>query len=427
MKVNVKNSEKCRKILEIEVPKETVANAFDNYFEEVKKTALIPGFRKGKAPRELVEQHFADKADDKVLTNLVNDTYRQAIEKEEIHPVTMPYISNVNFKKNDKLTFLAQVDIRPEFALKDYTAIKIKKQILAISEEEIDKIIAYLRERHAQFSAVEQRPAKIGDYIICDFSYSVDGKEIEKKNKAWLSIDEEMFVPGLSKELEGLAAGQKKEFSVVLPEKFHPAELAQKTALFNVMIHEIKEKKLPELNDEFAAIVGEKSLDAFKARIKEDLAKEKETQIKQDMRAQLIAHLLKSMPIDVPPALVEKREQSLRETFKQRAKQQGMNDEQIAAEEKNLEARFKEEAGNQVRIFFILEDIAKKENIVVEEHEMDARIGTIAQSYNQKKEDLLRYLHEKNLLENIHWDLWEEKIIDNLLGRAVVEEVLEQK
>ncbi|MDD5728058.1 MAG: trigger factor, partial [Victivallales bacterium] len=387
MKVNVKDSAKCQKILEIEIPKETVADAFNNYFEEVKKTAQLPGFRKGKAPRELVEQYFADKAHDKVLTNLVSDTYREAVAQEKIHPVAMPNISNVNFKKDEKMSFQVQVDVRPMYTLKEYAGIKIKKQVLAVDEVETNKILGYLRERYAQFLPIEQRPTKIGDWIVCDFSYSVEGKEIEQKNKAWLTIDSEMFIPGLSTELEGIAAGQKKEFSIVLPKKFQPAELAQKTAQFNITIHEIKEKKLPELNDEFAAMVGEKSLEELKTHIKEDLTKEKETQIKQDMRAQLIAHLVKSMPIDVPSSLLEKREQSLRETFRQRAQQQGMNEGQIAAEEKNLEVRFKEEAMNQVRIFFILEDIAKKENIVVEEHEMDARIGTIAQSYNQKKEE----------------------------------------
>jgi trigger factor len=422
VKVSVKDTAKCQKMLDIEVPIDTVTGAFDRYFDELKKTAQVPGFRKGKAPRELLEAHFADKAHDKVLTNLVTETYHLALEKEKIHPVALPNISNVNFKKDEKFTFQAQVDVRPKFALKEYTAVKIKKQASSIKDDEVEKILTYLQERYAQFLPVEQRPAAIGDYIMCDFSYAVEGKEIEKKTGAWFSIDQEMFMPGLSKELVGMAAAAKKEFSIVLPKKFHPQELAQKTADFSVTIHEIKEKKLPERNDDFAKMVSEKSLEDLMSHIKEDLTKEKEAQIKQDMRAQLLAHLVKVMPIDVPPSLVEKREHALRDSFKQRLKQQGVPDEQIAAEEKNIDARFKEEAVNQVRVYFILEDIARQENIDVDDHEMDARVETIARSYNQKKDDVMKYLREKNLLENIHWDVWEEKIIAFLLERASVED-----
>jgi trigger factor len=352
----------------------------------------------------------------------VTETYHLALEKEKIHPVALPNISNVNFKKDEKLTFQAQVDVRPKFALKEYTAVKIKKQASSIKDDEVEKILTYLQERYAQFLPVEQRPAAIGDYIMCDFSYAVEGKEIEKKTGTWFSIDQEMFMPGLSKELVGMAAAAKKEFSIVLPKKFHPQELAQKTADFSVTIHEIKEKKLPERNDDFAKMVSEESLEDLMSHIKEDLTKEKEAQIKQDMRAQLLAHLVKVMPIDVPPSLVEKREHALRDSFKQRLKQQGVPDEQIAAEEKNIDARFKEEAVNQVRVYFILEDIARQENIDVDDHEMDARVETIARSYNQKKDDVMKYLREKNLLENIHWDVWEEKIIAFLLERASVED-----
>jgi len=423
VKAKVKDTAKCQKMLDIEVPEEKVQEEFERYYNEIKKTAEIPGFRKGKAPKELIEKHFAEKANDRVLHILVNDAYHQIIEKEKIEPVTMPDISNITFKKGEKLTFQAKVDIRPSFTLKEYKNIKIKKEKLEIKEEEVTKVLEYLRERYAKFENAENRAVKINDYLICDYNYTVEGKQIEKKENSWLWVDKEMFMPGLSTKLEGIKTGENKKFSITLPKKFQPTELAGKNAEFEIQVREIKEKKLPELNDEFAKILGKDSLSELKIQINADLSKEKELQIKREMKMQLIDSLVKSMPIDVPHALVERRKKFLIESTRQRLKQQGLNDAQIGEEEKKMSDLFDKEALKQVRTFFILEDIARKENIKVEAKEIDERIGTIARSYNQKKEQVLKYLKDNNMLENIHWDIWEEKIIDFLLINAKIEEV----
>lgn len=423
VKVNVKNSAKCQKILEIEVSKAAIQEEFERYYNELRKTAQVPGFRKGKAPRQILEQRYANKANDRVLSNLVNDTYHQAVEKENIKPITIPHISDIDFKKDEKLTYQAKVDVYPNFNLKEYKNIKLKKQALVVKDEEVDKVLSFLQERYAQFLPIENRGTKIGDYVICDYSYSVNDKVLEKKEHVWLWVNKEMFIPGLSKELEGINLTEKKEFKIKLPEKFHPAEFAKQTALFSILVKEIKEKKLPTLNDEFAKMIGKNSLAELKTHLKEDLKKEKEAQIRQDIKSQLIDCLVKRMPIDVPPTLFEKRKQLLKNTTKQRLKQQGMTEEQIIKEEQNLGDFFDKEAVKQLRIYFIFENIAKKENIVVEKEEMDKRIELLAESYNQKKEALLKYLHEKNLLEDLHGELWEEKIVSFLIDTAKIEEV----
>ncbi len=424
MKVKVKESAKCQKTLEIEVPKEVIQEEFIQCYKEIRKTAQIPGFRKGKAPQEVLEQHFSDKANDKVLTNVLNDAYHEAIKKENIQPVSMPDISDVNFKKDEKLTFKAKIDIRPKITLKDYKGIKVKKEKIDIKEDDVNKVIGYLQDRYAQFLSVdEDRGVKIGDYIICDYSYEVEGKQIDKKEHAWLWVDAEMFLPGLSKKIEGIKAGENRKFDIKLPKKFHLAELAQKNARFDITVKEIKAKKLPELNDEFAKKVGKNSVEELKLQIKDDLTQEKEMQNKQAVKAQVISHLVKVMPIDVPQALVDKREQALKDSSVQRLKQQGVNDAQIEEELKKMKDLFKDEALKQVRSFFLIEDIARKENIEVTEGEMSERIEQMARMYNQKKEDMLKYLQKNKMLESIHWDVWEEKIIDFLVDNAVIEEV----
>ncbi|MBI4845523.1 MAG: trigger factor [Candidatus Omnitrophica bacterium] len=423
MKIRVKDTAKCQKVLEIEVPKQTITEEFDRFYNEIKKTAEVPGFRKGKAPRDLLEKHFANKAQDKVLANLLNDAYQKAVEKEKLQPAAMPEISEVNFKKDESLSFHAKIDIKPNFPLKEYKKIKLKKQKLMIKDEEIEKVLGFLQERYAQFNPAENRAVKISDYIICDYSYCVDGKEIEKKEHIWLFVNKEMFIPGLEKEICGLKPQEKKEFSLTLPKKFQPTELAQKEAKFSIFVKEIKEKKLQELNEEFAKTLGRDSLDELKKVIKDDLTKEKDAQIKLDIKSQIVNYLVKTMPIDVPPTLVERREKALRDSFRQKLTQQRMPEERIKDEEKNIDKTFKEEALKQVRVFFILDEISKKENIAVESHELDKRIELIAQSYNQKKDEVIKFLQEKDLLENIHWEIWEEKAIDFLTEQAEIEEV----
>ncbi|MFH1061421.1 MAG: trigger factor [Candidatus Omnitrophota bacterium] len=422
MKIKIKNSQTCQKTLEIEVPKETVNEEFERYYKSISSAAQVPGFRKGKAPRALLEEHFADKASDKVLTNLLNDTYHKAIEKENIKPVSMPEISEVKFKKDENLTYQAKIDIQPSFTLKEYKNIPVKKQTEEVKDEDVVKVLEYLSERYAQYLPIEDRQVKIGDYIICDYSYRVGDKELDKKEHAWLWISKEMFIPDLSKKIEGARINEEKTFEISLPKKFKPEEFAGKQADFKLLVKEIKEKKLPELNDEFAVMLKAESIDKLKAQIKEDLVQEKKMLSKQDLKAQIINHLEKIMPIDVPPTLVEKREKLLRDTAAQRMKQQGLNDDQIEKEQKKMGDMFSKEAMKQVRVFFVLENIALAEKIKVEQKEFDDRIGEIAASYNQKKEEVMKYLTEKNLLENIHWEVWEEKIIAYLLDNAKVSE-----
>ncbi|MFH1093043.1 MAG: trigger factor [Candidatus Omnitrophota bacterium] len=424
MKVKVKESAKCQKTLEIEVPKEIVQEEFVQCYKEIRKTVQIPGFRKGKAPQEVLEKHFSAKANDQVLTNVVNDAYHEAIKKENIQPVSMPDISDVNFTKDDKLTFKAKIDIRPKITLKDYKGIKVKKEKVNIKEADVDKVIGYLQDRYAQFLSVEEkRGVKIGDYIICDYSYEVEGKQIDKKEHSWLWVDKEMFLPDLSKKIEGIQAGENRKFDIKLPKKFYLAELADKNAKFDITVKEIKDKKLPEVNDDFAKKIGKNSLEEMKLQIKDDLVQEKEMQNKQAAKAQVISYLVKVMPIDVPEAMVEKREQALKEISSQRLKQQGLNDVQVEEELKKMNDMFKNEALKQVRSFFLLEDIAAKENIEVSEGEMTERIELMARMYNQKKEELLKYLQKNKMLESIHWDVWEEKIIGFLVENAAIEEV----
>jgi len=422
VKISVKDSAKCQKKLEIEVPKELIEKEFDKVYTELQKNAEVPGFRKGKAPRHMLEEHFGHKASERALSNLINEGYHKAIEQENIHPVQMPEISNVNFDENDKLTFEALVDIKPVFELKNYKGLKIKKASALVTDEDVDKTIELLRDRYAQYIPVETRGIKIGDYVICDFSYYTADKLIEEKKNSWLLITKEMFIPGLDKKLEGIKKDEEKEFEITLPKYYKPEEFAGKKVKFKIKVNEIKEKKLPALDDEFAKMAGKKTMDEIRVQIRQEMEKEKQLQVKQDMRSQLIDGLVKAMPLDVPPSLLAKREESLKQSTRERMRQSGLTQEQMDKKEKQLNEVYAKEALKQLRIYFIMGEIAEKEKITVEEQDMTQRIEDLAKTYNQNPDTVFNYLEQNNLLENMHSEILEEKIISFLIDNAKVEE-----
>ena len=307
--------------------------------------------------------------------------------------------------------------------MKAHKGIKVKKKKVEIKEKDINQVLSYLQERAAQFTPVESRDSKIGDYLICDYSYAVEDKVLEEKKQSWLWVDKEMFLPGLSDQLKGIKLGATKEFDIKLPEKFKPEECAKKTAKFSITLHEIKEKKLSELNDEFAKTIGKQTLEELKKHVSDDIQKEKEMKSKQDIKAQIIDSLVASMPIDVPAGMVTKREELLKSNAGQKLKQQRMSDDQIAVEVEKLKDQIAKEALKQIRMFFIFEAISKEEKIAVTDEELDVRVGEIALSYNQKKEDVMKYFKEKEMLESIYAEIWEEKIVVFITDNASIQEV----
>ena len=422
MKVTVEKVAACQKRLVIEVPPEKISEGFSAFYSRLAKTAEVPGFRKGKAPRQMLEQHYQRTAREEVLSALVNDAYQQALTQEKLKPVESPAISDIDFQENKPLKFHATVDIAPEFELKTYRGLKLNRAGARVGDEELNQVLDYLRDRHAQFLPVEGRPAQMGDYLIADYQFSVDGRIVDKKEKVWLWLSEQMFIPAMAKELVGVTPAQTREFDAVLPEHYHPPELAGKTARASVSVAEIKEKKLPDADDAFATTMGAESMTALRERLHKELTAEKQSRGQQELKRQVIDQLVQAMPIEVPPLMVQHRIQTLQASVQRRMKNQGMADKDIAEQTGKLTASLSEEAVRQIRAFFILERIAEQEKITVEEKDIEARIAAIAESSQQKKEAVFEYLHKNNMLDDMYSELWEGKLIDFLVAAAAVTE-----
>lgn len=422
MKVKVESSKPCEKILNIEVSQEEVIVELDKIFDEIAKVAEIPGFRTGKAPKDVVRLHYAALAQNRLLDRLIPAAYQWAISKEKISPVELPLIKEVNFKPNLPLTFIAHVAVRPQVKLKNYKGIKITKRKSELKDEEITKALGFLQERAAQYQAVEDRPVAWDDYIICDLAYSISGAVIDKKENTWIYIKENSYMKGFPENILGARPNETRKFSLTVPEDFPNKEQAGKPADFVVLVKEIKIKKMPQLSDDLAKDFGKETLDELKNSLKEGMIKEKEMEVKLDMERQLIDDLVKTNVFDIPQALVEKQVESLIEQRKQRLLYQGFKQEDIDKQMEFLKRQAEADAQRQVRSFFIFEKIAESEKIAVNEEQINKRIELLAASYQKTPQEMRKYFEDKDMLHELVWELTEERIKDFLVKCASISE-----
>lgn len=423
MKFKVKKLQQCKRIFEIEVSKEEVEQKLKEVYEDIRKTAQIPGFRVGKAPEELLRKHYQKTAREEVLKRLIPGAYQKALKESELVPIGLPEISDVKMELEDMLTFAAAFEIKPTIGLKNYKGIKIKKNLKKISDEDVEKVLKYLQEVNAEFSNVEDRGVAIGDYIICDIEAVIDSKPQEQKKNIWFFVDDKFKIKGFCDQLIGTKAGDTKDLGVTLPEDYPVKEFSNKKAVFKVKISQIKVKKLREINDDFAKHLGKfQDLSELKSGVRKDLEASAQQDAKYDMENQLLEQLVKDSTFDIPNSLVEAQTKRLLEHAKHDLKHKGFTDEQISSKEKELLENLKKDAARQVRIYFILDEVANKEDVKVTQPEIEKGISDFAQRSHKNPQEVKEYLQEKDIFDDFVAELREEKTIEFLLQNAIIVE-----
>ena len=423
MKVEVKELEPCRRLLEIEVPAEVVQIRFDQFYAELGKTAKVPGFRSGKAPRNILEMRYQGHARDEVLKRLIPDSYREAMRSHSLAPVDLPEISEVKFERDRPFSFKATVDIRPEVKLGNFKGLKVLKRKAEVRAEEVTKALVELQEASAQYVAVEARPVQMGDYVSVDLEGFVGEASIDKRNDLWLAVDKGSYLAGVPEGLVGARQGETKDINVTLPEDFAKKEFAKKKAAFKVRVKEIKEKRLPPLDDELATSLGEfKSLDDLREAVKRDLGVRKDIECRTDVENQILDQLIKRSSFEVPGSLVRRQTERLVREAKARLLYQGLKREEIDSQEELLGKTLTSDALRQVKVAFILGEIADREKIEASDGDIERRIKEIARRSNQQPEEVRAYLEEKELLDNLRNELRTQKTLDFLVASAKVKE-----
>lgn len=431
MSVTIEIAGPCRKKLRIEINAERVAGTQAEILREFRQMAAIPGFRPGKAPEPMVEKRYAKEIDEEVRKKLIPDTYREAVSEQKLRVVGMPQIEKVEHQPGQPMIYTASVDVAPDFALPDYKGIAVKRKETPVTDEDVNKMVESLREQQADFTAVEGRGLKTGDFAVVNYTGVADGKPISElaadakglgeHKDFWLLIESDSFLPGFCDQLLGATTGEKKQVLINFPADFPQKTLAGRKATYFVDIVGIKEKKLPEVTEEFAKKLGAESLDKLKEQVRKGIAHEREAETQSDLRNQLVDHLLKQVQFDLPDSLVAAETRSIVYDLVRENTMRGVSREELEQRKNDIFGFAAQNAKDRLRASFILDAVAEAEGIKVEEHELDDRITSIAQRNRTTPERLKAQLTEQDGFGEIEDQIRVAKTLDFLLTNAKVE------
>ena len=419
MKINIEEQKDTQKLIKVEVETERVDAALEEIYDGIQRRAHIPGYRPGKAPRDMVKTHYNKTANEEVLNRLIWDCYREAVAEKCINPVGYPVIVDVNFNKGKPLNFSVKVETQPEFKLKAYKGIKVKEKPYEVVDQDVDNALKQMQESMAEYKNIDARPITKEDYLVCSYECFSDGKLIDKKDKLWLYISDQLQPKELLTLLLGAELGTAKETEVTYPKDYEYKELAGQNRLYKVTPKEIKQKILPEINDELARSTGHfKNLSELKIDLSKNILKQKRLESEHDLEDQIYKVLLGNHPFDVPVSLVERQSLRLVEETKQRLMQQGHKKEDLDKQDDKLKESVKSRALNNVRLFFIIQKIAKQEKIEAVEVDLDKRIAEIANYTKEDQAKVKERLKENNLLDNLKEQVLHDKVAEFLIAQA---------
>lgn len=425
MSVKWEKQEGNEGILTIEVSAEDFNDALDKAFKKVVKDVQIPGFRKGRIPRNIFENRFGvESLYQDAVDFVLPDAYTKAIDETGIEPIDQPSIDVGEINKNEPVVFTATVQVKPEVTLGEYKGIEVEAKDIEVTEEDVDKALEELREKHVELIIKEDGKVEDGDTVVIDFEGFSDGEPFEggKGENHSLEIGSGQFIPGFEEQLVGKESGEETEVTVTFPEEYHSEDLAGKEATFNVKIHEIKSKELPELDDDFAQDVDEEAetLEELREKTKKDLEESKKQAAENEKRETLIEKASENAEVEIPDVMVETELDQMMREFEQRLQMQGMTLEMYTQfsgqDEDQFKDQMRDDAKKRVKTNLTLEAIVEAEDLKVSEEEIDAEVEKMAEMYDTNKEQLIMMLGgNTSVLEN---DLKFQKAIDFLIDQS---------
>ena len=413
MSLQVERLEHNMAKLTIEVPAEEVEKALQAAYLKERGKISLPGFRKGRVPRQMIEKMYGPEVFyDEAANRMISEAYAKAYDECELELVSQPKIEITQLEKGKEFIFTAEVAVKPEVKLGEYKGLKVDKVSTRVTQKEVDEEIDKERERNARTIDVTDRAVQDKDQITLDFEGFVDGVAFEggKASDYPLTIGSGAFIPGFEDQLIGANIDEEKEINVTFPEEYQAKELAGKAAVFKCTVHSIKAKELPELDDEFVSDVSEKSetVDAYKAEVKAKIKERKENEGKQKREDQSVEQAVANAEMDIPEAMISFQSRQMVDDFARRIMQQGMTMEQhfqfTGLSEEEMMEEFKPEAEKRIRTRLTLEAIVAAENIEVSEERLDEELQKMADSYKMEVDKLKEYMGEnekKQMKEDI--------------------------
>ena len=412
MSLQVENLEKNMAKLTIEVPASEFEKALQSAYNKQKKSISVPGFRKGKVPRQMVEKMYGPEIFYEDAANeLIPTAYEEELKNCDLEIVSRPTVDIVQIKKGENFIFTAEVAVKPEVTLGEYKGMEVDKTSTRVTQKEVEAKIKEEAEKNARTVTVEGRPVQDGDEVILDFEGFVDGEAFEggKGENYPLTIGSGSFIPGFEEQLVGAEAEKEVEVKVTFPEEYHAEELKGKDAVFKCTIHEIKEKQIPEIDDEFAAEVSEfDTLDEYKADVKAKIKEQKENEGKQKKEDQAVEKAVANATMEIPEAMIDEQVRQMVNEFAQNMQYQGISFEQYCQITgmtlEKIQEETRPQAVKRIETRLVLEAIAKAENIEATEERLDEEIKKMAESYNMEADKLKELMGEeekKQMMEDI--------------------------
>ncbi len=434
MNIVVEKQPKCVATLRVEIPADTVSGQRDQIVGGFTNKAKIPGFRPGKAPRKVVEKRFEKEISEELNERLFHQAFHEATKKESLNVINYGMPQDLSTAADGGISFVSTLTLAPEFELPEYKGLKATIPKADVPDEEIENQLKSLQERFADHTDIEGRGAEKGDFAIVDYSSTVDGKPTEEvigksagyiagREGFWIKIDEKSFLPGFADELVGMKAGDQKNITLTLPEDFPVADLQKKEIVFDTTVKELKEAKLPELNDELAEkLAPGKKMDEIKEIIKENMLNERKRRIEDMKINQLVGQLNANVEFELPEELVNQETQSQADQMVQRGMQSGMSEEDIASQQAEIFASAGNQAVQNLRSNFILQEIAHKEEIAATDQELISHLAQLAQQRNQEPKKFIKEMQRSGRLPSVRNSIVIGKAIDFIVQNAEIEE-----
>lgn len=400
--MNVKLEKEANNVLklEIEIPAKDAMNEYNKAVKKISEHVNIAGFRKGKAPRNIVEKHVGvDKIKHETLERLLPNVFQEAIIKNELDVVSQPYVESYDFNIGEDIKVVAKVELRPEVTLGAYKNLTVQAEEHETPEDALQKSLDGLLQQNATFELVVDRASKATDTVLIDFDGSVNGEKIQggAAENYTLDLGNSNFIPGFAEQLVGKKINEEFDINVNFPKEYHEEKLAGQPAVFKIKLKEIKQKVLPELTDEFAQKTGPfKTVEELKADIQKYLDSTKETENKKIANEAIFKKIIDAVKVDVQDTMIEREAHSLLEEYKQRLASQGFEWEkalEMQGKDKVL-ASLKEEALMRIKNSLVIDKIAKEENIKIEPADLDRKIQEIQAAYRMDQATLMKQLRQ---------------------------------
>ena len=432
MNVTIESLAPCRKLLKVDVDAKAVEETFEKITTEFQRGVKLPGFRPGKVPKEIITKNFARDVESEVRRRIINESYKQALQEHKLHVVGAPDVKEGNFTRSQNFTFDITVETAPDFELPDYKGLPAKKEMRTVADADVERAMNVLRERMANYNDVE-RASKEGDIVVVNYAATSEGRPLTDfaptarglthQENFWMEIKPGHFVPGFTEQLVGTSKGDKRTVNVTFPEDFVTPELSGKQATYEVEVVQVKEKVLPEQNDEFAKQWGAETFEKLKDGVRKDLESELTQKTRQGIRAQVLQALTQRVQCELPESLVQGETRNLIYNIVAENQNRGIAREKIEEKKDEIFGYASQSAKQKLKEAFLLGRIAEKEGIRVTKEELMRSILGIAQQREMKPEKLIKEMEKNNGIARLQEDILLSKVVDLLEQNAKIEEV----